>query len=456
MLSVARRRQAARCALALACTLPLLASAQSMLKVGERISGEITSGSRLNYSDGSRSNTYVLALARDEAVVLRTEGALCARLAVFEQGALLADSFRSSMEGCEGGNGSSHLSFRAPADGRYEVAVSGIGPRAYGPYRLQVEPLQAYAGGPLAAGSRFIDLLRPGVGNEYVLEVPALGQYVIDLRSSEFDPVLVLAGNEVQMEDDDGGSGLDARIRVLLEPGRYTLGARSVDREANGAFELEVRQQPLPEGTELRNGGALEADGAAITGSIAGSARTYELVLDQRRLVTVDLASEDYDAYLEISGSQARVRDDDSAGEGNSRIIAVLDPGTYTVHAGSLGSGSGVFTLSASTAPAPAGKPASLAVGGSANGELVVAGKDRYLVNITRAGTYRFQASGSSRLDLMLDLVQGGQRLDDDDDSAGGNDPAIEAELAPGRYEVVVSAWSRGAGRYRLSASRVR
>ena len=449
---VSKHRLVAACALALACSLPALASAQAVLTIGDRVSGEITSRSRINYNDGSRSAIHTLALKKDDTVALKADGALCARLSVFEAGTVLADSSRHS-EGCEEGGSQARVSFRAPANGTYEIAVSGVGSRAYGPYRLQAEKIETYRGGPLRGGSEISDLIT-AQGNKYTLEVAELGVYIIDMRSGEFDSFLALTGKDVELEDDDGGNRLDARLRALLEPGSYTLTARGLEN-ATGVFTLSVDYQSLPEGTVLRNSGALEADGATITGALSGAAREYSLVLDQRRQVTLDLASDTFDTLLEVSGQTTRVRDDDSAGEANSRIVTVLDAGTYVVHAGSTGAGSGLYTLRATTAAPPSGNPATLAIGSNASATLLPAGKDRYIVNISRAGTYRFKAA-SSGLDTMLDLIGNGERLEDDDDSGGGTDAQIEAELSPGRYELIVHAWDAEGGRYQISASAVR
>jgi hypothetical protein len=448
----ARPRAASSLALALACALPGLASAQSTLKLGERVSGEITSASRINYNDGSRSSLFNLALGKDDAVALRTEGALCARLSVFDQGQVLADSSRNSPS-CEDDAPQAQLSFRAPAAGTYQVAVSGAHARAYGPFRLSAESIQAYRGGPLRPGAEVSDLLRPD-GNTYTLEVAELGQYVIDMRSGEFDSVLSLTGPGVEIEDDDGGNRLDARLRTLLEPGSYTLTARGLD-EASGGFTLGIAFQPLPEGTVLRNSGALELGGASVSGAVAGEPREYSLVLDQRRQVTVDLASSHFDTLLEIVGEQTRLRDDDGGEKTNSRIVTVLDPGSYKVLAGSTGASSGLFTLSAKAGDAPAGTQAVVNVGGSTSGTLVPGGKDRYVLTVARAGTYRFDAIAPD-MDVILDLVRAGEQVVTDDDGGGATNARIEVALEAGRYELIVHAWGGNTGRYELKAARLR
>ena len=438
----------------LACALPAAAFAQTAIKVGDRVSGEITSRSRINYNDGSRSDVYGLALKKDDTIALRAEGALCARLVVLEQGAVPGDSGRNQDE-CED-VAPARLSFRAPADGRYEVAVSGFGPRDFGPYRLQVERTEAYRGGPLRAGAEISDVLAGG-GNRYTLEVAELARYVLDMTSTEFDSVLALEGPGVELEDDDGGGGYNARITALLEPGSYTVKARSLEDAATGGFNLAVASRPLPEGVELRNEGALELDGAALTGSLAGGEREYTLHLDARRLVTLDLASEDFDTSLVVAGQGTRLRDYYSGGDMDARIVAVLEPGDYAVRAGSSDSdGMGLYTLQASSAPVPAGTGYGvLRLGKASAATLPPGGKDRYRLSVPRGGSYRIAATSPS-LDVMVDVIRGGEVVASDDDSGGDMNALAEVELEAGEYELVVSSWNTEAGRYEITASRGR
>ena len=438
----------------LACTLPLAASAQTALKVGDRVSGEITSRSRINYNDGSRSDVYALGLKKDDTIALTVEGALCARLVVFDQGSVRGDSGRNQ-EGCDD-ESPARLSFRAPADGRYEVSVSGFGPRDFGPYRLLAERTEAYRGGPLRDGADITDLLS-GEANTYTLEVAEMGRYVLDMTSSEFDSVLSLEGPGVEVEDDDGGGGYNARITALLEPGSYTLRARGLESSDSGGFNLAVRSRPLPEGVELRNEGPLELDGAAVTGGLGGSARTYTLQVDSRRQVTVELASEDFDTNLTISGQGTVLRDFYSGGEMNALIVAVLEPGQYTVSAGATeDSGMGLFTLQARSAAVPAGAGyGELRVGKSASASLPAGGKDRYRLSVPRDGQYRI-AVDSDGLDVMVDVVRDGTVLVSDDDGGGDMNALAEAELEAGEYELVVSSWNTDGGTYTIKVDRSR
>jgi hypothetical protein len=75
----------------------------------------------------------------------------------------------------------------------------------------------------------------------------------------------------------------------------------------------------------------------------------YTLQVQQRRLITIDLESRDFDAYLYLLRDGIEIDRNDDGGEGlNSRITLPLEPGTYTIRVSSfMERGSGQFTLQA-------------------------------------------------------------------------------------------------------------
>lgn len=89
--------------------------------------------------------------------------------------------------------------------------------------------------------------------------------------------------------------------------------------------------------------------GRAVTGMLAPGTQfvDYTLRLQQRRLVTIDLQSRDFDTYLYLLRDGVEIDRNDDGGSGlNSRMALPLEAGTYTVRVGSFGNrGSGQFTL---------------------------------------------------------------------------------------------------------------
>ncbi|KAG1311621.1 hypothetical protein G6F62_014395 [Rhizopus arrhizus] len=77
----------------------------------------------------------------------------------------------------------------------------------------------------------------------------------LDAISSQVDTVLRVVGANVELSDDDGGNGTNARLQETLPAGHYTVDVTSVN---NGAGLVEVRVQ---------------VDGASADGAAASAAR---------------------------------------------------------------------------------------------------------------------------------------------------------------------------------------
>ena len=119
------------------------------------------------------------------------------------------------------------LAFKAPKDGTYLVAVNSASADAFGPFKLKSSQVTPYDGKPLGAGSEAIDWL-VDEKQDYTLKVDKAGIYAVTMESGALDAYLRLSGRGVDIEDDDGGGNLNARIRAYLEPGEYTLAASSL------------------------------------------------------------------------------------------------------------------------------------------------------------------------------------------------------------------------------------
>ncbi|WP_083490635.1 PPC domain-containing protein [Stenotrophomonas humi] len=424
------------------------APAARPLALNADVSGEITSATPVNYADGTRSQLFTLQLAAGQAVSLKLEGALNGTLAVFHRDALVGRSEASE-------KGDSTLSVRADKAGSYMVAVSGADARAFGPFQLSVEPIVAYDGKPLAAGQRITDWLRGG-DKSYTLQVSKPGLYTIDMESSEFDSRLELSGNGVNMEDDDGGNQLNARLKAPLQPGTYTLKAAGFS-DAAGAFYLSVEQADLPEGLVFEDGTALPVDGS-VNGFVAADAtRSFVLTLPERRRVQFDASSNDIDTLLTMQGGDITLSDDDGAGNGtNSRLTQVLEAGEYNISVRSVNGRGGVFQLATVTSPAgaSAARP-ELKIGREVQGQLRPGNRDLYTLEIPRKGTYVISMVGSGGLDGMVTLMRDGEEVAKQDDSDSSLDPSLEVELDAGRYVLLAHSFdSNATGGYRLLARR--
>lgn len=411
------------------------------------VSGEITSTTPLNYSDGTRSQLFSLQLSAGQAVSLRLQGALNGALSVFHRDVLVSRSESDK-------DGDASLSVRADKAGPYLVAVSGADSRAFGPFQLSVEPIVAYDGKPLTAGRRITDWLQNG-SKTYTLEVDKAGLYTLDLESSEFDSRLELSGNGVNMDDDDGGNQLNARLVAPLQPGRYTVTASGFSQAA-GAFYLGVERTDFPEGLVFVDGTTLPVDGMASGFVSADDTRSFVFNLPERRRVQFDASSRELDTVLTVQGGDITLSDDDGGGGVNSRLSQVLDPGQYNVSVRSVNGRGGIFQIASATAPAPDGpiRP-QLTIGREVQGQLRAGNRDLYTLEIPRKGKYVIGMTGTGGLDGMITLMRDAEEIAQQDDSDSSLDPSLEVELDAGRYVLMAHSFDASAtGSYRLLVRR--
>lgn len=418
----------------------LRAAGPEPLQPGNEARGEITSAAPLNHSDGTRSRLYTVEIGERELVRFDVSGPLRAQLSLFDSDELVARSDGSSP---------ASLALRAPRSATYTLAVSSAEPEAFGPYTLRSQVVDGWDGNPLRSGAEILDWVDGR--RELPLRVDRRAMYTIDLRSSQFDALLRIAGNGLDVQDDDGGDGTDARLNVLLEPGTYTLTVSGWGGSARGLYELAVGSRPVPAG--LNQGGGIRADGSTLQGALQGTPLRYRFTLRERQMVTADMRSSDFDALLVLRGEGVEHRDDDG-GEGlDARLVQVLEPGDYTIEATSATGGSGLFTLTVTAAGVPEGTGGGTLVIGHPQEALLLPGAaDRHAFSVVEAGEYVIDMA-SDDFDSWLELFDAaGSPLASDDDSGGALNARIRVGLEPGEYVLEASAIG-GNGRYRVSVS---
>lgn len=344
--------------------------------------------------------------------------------------------------------------------GEYEVVAGAVGETATGLYTLAVEldpfpdNVRVRNDGPLRPEDPVSGWLQ-GVANRYVLEVPEAAWYTVELRSEDFDALLRLSGEGVDLEDDDGGGDSDSRIEAVLMPGTYEVAAGAWGDGGHGLYTVTVSVAPVAEGLSLRESGPLALD-EPVSGWHAGSGHTYTLEVTESGGYVLDLVSDAFDTYLELSGPGVSLEDDDGGGGSDSRISAVLEPGLYEVRVRSYADmGSGLYTLTVTRGTEQHGmvlrQGGEVVLGetmsGTLAGDPVV-----YGLRLDAPTGVRIELR-SSAFDALLTVSGGPEGIElVDDDGAGGTDSRVSRVLPPGDYLIQVEGFGGMAfGDYELS-----
>lgn len=231
------------------------------------------------------------------------------------------------------------------------------------------------------------DVVRQMPCKIHVLKLEKGKSYLIDLTSTEFDSYLRLedsTGLKIA-HDDDGGGGLNARLRFTPTKddlykiiatsfsggeGNYTLTVKDVNAPiaANPPVKpvippkkiaVEKKPRPVPpandaikldaptEQTPVTVQGQLQ-DGDPVDPVQNRIAKNYAVELDASMPYSIALSSGDFDAFLRIVDANGKelARDDDSGGNLDARVLFVPPAkGTYRIVATTFQGGTGAFRL---------------------------------------------------------------------------------------------------------------
>lgn len=221
------------------------------------------------------------------------------------------------------------------------------------------------------------------------------GQVItIDLSSDDFDPVLIVRGDDLDASviNDDGGPGCSSRISRSFPsrgPYRILVNTTSDPQKQTGRFSLSITQgskpvqetnansdcQPPQAPTHTGTGAAAAAASHAITigetqqGSISRSdvlltsdstyAQAWTIQGRAGTTITIDLESDAFDSYLFLRGpgiSGGRdFQDDDSGGNCHARLTATFpQTGSYEIVVNTTDHyATGSFTLSVTSGSKP-------------------------------------------------------------------------------------------------------
>ena len=327
---------------------------------------------------------YTFALAQDTEVTINLTSSVDTYLYLREDDATSGTALHDN-DDIESGNRNSRIVATLSA-GTYTIEATTHAADTTGNFTLNVS-----GGGqtPVATGCTPRSLTLPasgvlgswaddcqsqvsgrGYARYYTFTLTSDVQATIDLSSS-VDTYLYLreddatSGTSLHSNDDIESGNLNSRIVATLSAGTYTVEATTYAEDTTGNFTLNVSgggQTPVAAGCTPTS---LTLPASGVPGSWAddcqsqvsgrGYARYYTFTLTSDGQVTIDLTSS-VDTYLYLrgddatSGTSLHSNDDIESGNLNSRIVANLETGTYTIEATTYAQATtGSFTLSVST-----------------------------------------------------------------------------------------------------------
>jgi hypothetical protein len=266
-----------------------------------------------------------------------------------------------------GGEMNARLRWVVPATGSYYVLAHALGANTSGRYTLLVEE----AAPPRPATPQVI---RPGEPRRGTLtpQSPVLDDYgsdvfydlysfdaragqhlIITLDSDNFDAFLEfgpLIGNVVDVthSDDDGGDGMNSRLRVTIPAdGRYGVNARPLSADVFGSYTLTVREAAPAVPRQVERNRDLD-------GSLADSDfEHWHYQGTAGEVLHIRMWSGSFDTVLELGrmeGGQFRqlAENDDESGESTDSLIEFTLPsaGEYVIRARAFHGGTaGAYTL---------------------------------------------------------------------------------------------------------------
>lgn len=323
-----------------------------------------------------------------------------------------------------------------------------------------------------------------GPFHAYRFTAKAEKRYIITLDAPDFDALVMVMREvggitDVVASDDDGGGGMNARLRFRPPAaGSYIIVAQSLPEDGRGAYTLRITEMDPPPPPQPRP----LAVGQNLQGSITNESAVDDdegFPFDVYRIrgngerVRIVMRSEDFDTFLALkkvtaSGEEEVASDDDGGGGTDSRLTLVLD-GEYRLYARPLANvDRGAYSLTVEEAAAVQVTQRPIKIGDAVEGEL--SDTDPELDEGGFFHEYVIDAKAGDNLRITLrseefdSYLRWGTKagttfteLASDDDSGGDLDSQLVVQVdAAGRFVIRVAALGSGdVGPYRLSVERV-
>ena len=254
-------------------------------------------------------------------------------------------------------------------------------------------------------------------------------------------------------EDNRPVSGPRAE-QLYLQPeqdGLYRLAVSGSSSSDYGPFRLELTTAEIHSEGELQPGA--DVLGHLGSGKSQGGNR-YTLQIAEPGLYELLLRSDEFDTVLKLRGTGINRTDDDGAGGTDSRLLTMLQEGSYQVIAGGIDAADqGIYSLSFKRWEMPEGISLNdgdrLPLGEERTG-MLTGHPQTYTLAIEQAGLLQLTMR-SDDFDSLLEL--NGQGINTrDDDSGGDRDALISVAVEPGNYRVKAAQLDGVDGMFTLSA----
>ena len=304
----------------------------------------------------------------------------------------------------------------------------------------------------------------------------------IDLRSDDFDAYVVVGDRSGGVfnpidQDDDGGEGLDSRLRFIPpRDGTYWVLAQALSEYGLGEYTIELSRLPEPRPavpTPIAVGGSAIGE---LTGDDAiqeddeSSYDLYTFEGIEGRRYAIAMSSPAFDTYLHVGTGTGNDFDeiaynDDAAGTDSRLVFTPERSGTYSIQASSYAPGvTGEYSLSVVELPPPGPLTVvPIEIGETVNGSLDM--EDQASEEGSFFDVYSFRGTEGQRISvtqrsedfdsyLELGTMEDGAFAEEygDDDSGGGLDSRVVVSLwRTGEFLVRANSLSPGeTGRYSL------
>lgn len=273
----------------------------------------------------------------------------------------------------------------------------------------------------------------------YRLTLNAPTAVVIDLKSRIFDPYLYVLSSSgaVMYEDADSGGVGSSRVTATLGPGSYTIEVTSDEDDGLGAYSVSINTPTL-----VASSVSAALPGADITVTLTGTLFASPMTVNAGAGITVanvNVISPTQATAVFTVASDATAESRDllvTTGEGTSNALPFLIPPA-------IAPGQrieGALATTDSTSPV-------------LTDDRLYRYSDLYRLTLSAATTVTIDVK-STDFDGFAEIlsVSTGAVLFANDDSGGGDNPRITANLAAGSYFIeVTSYFRREVGNYSLS-----